>query len=336
MTVLLQKASDDLMPPSSLTKMMTAYLVFKALAQNRLRLDQTLMVSEKAWRMQGSKMFVPLGQQIGVEDLIRGMLIQSGNDACIVLAEGLAGSEEHFVVLMNQEAHRMGLSHTEFRNSTGWPDPDHHMSAHDVAMLALHLIQDYPQYYHYFSEKDYKFNSIDQGNRNVLVDKGLADGLKTGHTDAGGFGLCASSERNGRRIIEVLNGLPSSRARAEEGERLLNWAFTNFEDVRLFSKGETVQPVPVWLGTEPLIALVAPADVVLTMPLNWRSQARIHVDFQSPLEAPVEAGQVVGQLIVSGTGLQESRTSLLAATNVRRLTLPGRAIAVLAHAIGGG
>ena len=167
--VLLQKAADELMPPSSLTKMMTAYLVFSALSQGRLRADQTLPVSEKAWRMQGSKMFVPLGQQVSVEDLIRGMLIQSGNDACIVLAEGIAGSEEQFVVLMNKEAQTLGLTHTQFRNATGWPDPDHHMSARDVAMLALHIIRDFPQYYHYFSEKDYKYNNIAQGNRNVLM-----------------------------------------------------------------------------------------------------------------------------------------------------------------------
>ena len=335
-TVLLQKAADELMPPSSLTKMMTAYLVFKALSQGRLRTDQTLAVSERAWRMQGSKMFVPLGQQVSVEDLIRGMLIQSGNDACIVLAEGIAGSEEQFVVLMNKEAQTLGLTRTQFRNATGWPDPDHHMSARDVAMLALHLIRDYPQYYHYFSEKDYKFNNIDQGNRNVLVDKGLADGLKTGHTDAGGFGLCASSERDGRRIIEVLNGLPSSRARAEEGERLLSWAFANFEDVRLFAGNEIVQSIPVWLGTQPTVAVMSPRDIVLTMPHGWQARTKVRVDFASPVSAPITAGQIVAQLVVSGSGLADLRTPLVASASVPRLGLPNRAIAVLEHAVGGG
>ena len=335
-TVLLQKAADEPMPPSSLTKMMTAYIVFSALAENRLQPGQTLAVSEKAWRMQGSKMFVPLGQQVAVEDLIRGMLIQSGNDACIVLAEGIAGSEEQFVVLMNKQAQRLGLTHTQYRNTTGWPDPDHHMSARDVAMLALHLIEDYPQYYHYFSEKDYKFNNIAQGNRNVLVDKGLADGLKTGHTDAGGFGLCASSKRDGRRVIEVLNGLPSSRARAEEGERLLNWAFTNFEDVKLFSKNEIVQSVPIWLGAQPTVAVAAPYDIVLTMPHDWRSHVRIAVDFSSPLQAPVAAGQSVARLTVSGSRLVDVQVPLLATASVPRLALPNRAIAVLEHSVGGG
>lgn len=335
-TVLLEKAADELMPPSSLTKMMTAYLVFTALSQNRLKPDQTLAVSEKAWRMQGSKMFVPLGQQVSVEDLIRGMLIQSGNDACIVLAEGLAGSEEQFVVLMNKQAAQLGLTHSQFRNATGWPDPDHHMSIRDVAMLAFHLIRDYPQYYHYFSEKDYKYNNIAQGNRNILVDKGLADGLKTGHTDAGGFGLCASSERDGRRIIEALNGMPSSRTRAEEGERLLSWAFANFEDVRLFAKGEAVQSVPVWMGTQRTVAVASSIDIVLTMPHGWRSRAKIRVDFQSPVQAPVAAGQTVAQLVVSGTGLSDLQVPLVAAVAVPRLALPDRAVAVLEHAIGGG
>ena len=335
-TVLLQKEADEPMPPSSLTKMMTAYLVFSALSENRLQPGQTLMVSEKAWRMQGSKMFVPLGQQVAVEDLIRGMLIQSGNDACIVLAEGIAGSEEQFVMLMNKQAQRLGLTHTHYQNTTGWPDPDHHMSARDVAMLALHLIKDYPQYYHYFSEKDYKYNNIAQGNRNVLVDKGLADGLKTGHTDAGGFGLCASAKRDGRRLIEVLNGLPSSRARAEEGERLLNWAFANFEDVKLFSKNEIVQSIPIWLGAQPMVAVAAPCDIVLTMPHDWRSHVRIAVDFRSPVQAPVAAGQIVAQLTVSGSRLADVQVPLLATANVPRLALPNRAIAVLEHSVGGG
>ena len=335
-SVLLQKAADEQMPPSSLTKMMTAYLVFQALAEQHLKLDQALPVSERAWRMQGSKMFVPLGGQISVEDLIRGMLIQSGNDACIVLAEGIAGSEDQFVVRMNEAAHRMGLTNTQFRNATGWPDPDHHMSARDIATLARHIIQDFPQYYHYFSEKDYKFNNIAQGNRNVLVDRGLADGLKTGHTDAGGFGLCASSERDGRRIIMVLNGLPSSHARAEEGARLLGWAFANFEDVKLFTKYETIQSVPVWLGRQPVVPAVTREDVVLTLPHGWRSHVKIRVDYASPLPAPVAAGAQVAQLTLSGAGPVDLTYPLVAAVAVPRLSLPNRAIAVIEHSIGGG
>lgn len=333
--VLLQKAADERMPPSSLTKMMTAYIVFGLLKQGRLRLDQMLPVSEKAWRMQGSKMFVPLGSQIPVSDLIRGMLIQSGNDACIVLAEGVSGSEEQFVSKMNAAAKTIGLTNSQFRNVTGWPDPDHYMSAHDVATLAQHIIADYPEYYHFFSEKDYKFNNINQGNRNVLVDKGLADGLKTGHTDAGGFGLCASSDRAGHRIIMVVNGLPSSQARASEGERLLSWAFSNFELVKLLSFNETLQTAPTWLGVRPTVVLSAGSDLTVTVPHGWQNRIKVALDYQSPIPTPVAAGQTVGQVTVTGASLGDLQIPLIAGESVARKSLPGRAIAVLEHFVGG-
>ena len=333
---LLSKAADELMPPSSLTKMMTAYIVFSELKKGHLRLDQTLPVSEKAWRMQGSKMFVPLGQQVSVEDLVRGMLVQSGNDACIVLAEGIAGSEDQFVVLMNQEAQRLGLAQTHFQNATGWPDPDHHMSARDVGLLAMDLIRNFPDDYHFFSEKSFTYNRITQPNRNVPVVQGLADGLKTGHTEAGGFGICVSSERSGRRVIVVLNGLPSSRARVEESERLLGWAFANFDDVRLLAAHQVVQSVPVWLGARPSVGAAIDQDIVLTVPNGWRSRAKVVVDFASPVTAPVRAGQVIGTLVVSGTGFADLRAPLVAADTVARLGLAARAVAVLKSAVGGG
>ena len=334
--VLLQKAADERMPPSSLTKMMTAYVVFSMLRSGRLRLDQMLPVSEKAWRMQGSKMFVPLGGQIAVSDLIRGMLIQSGNDACIVLAEGISGSEDQFVALMNAEAKAMGLTNSNFRNVTGWPAADHYMSARDVAALAHHLIADFPEYYHFFSEKDYKFNNINQGNRNVLVDKGLADGLKTGHTDAGGFGLCASSDHGNNRVIMVVNGLPSSQARAAEGERLLGWAFANFENVRLLTRGEVLGDGRVWLGQQPTVALSAGSDLLVTVPHGWENKVRVSLDYDAPITAPVAAGRQVGQVTVTGAAVDEIRIPLLANAPVARKSLPDRAVAVLAHLVGAG
>ncbi len=333
--VLLQKAADERMPPSSLTKLMTAYLVFGMLKSGRLHLDQVLPVSEKAWRMQGSKMFVPLGAQVSVADLIRGMLIQSGNDACIVLAEGVSGSEEQFVAQMNATAKTLGMTNTQFRNATGWPDPDHLMSARDIATLARHLIADFPDDYHFFSEKDYKFNNINQGNRNVLVDKGLADGLKTGHTDAGGFGLCVSSERNGNRIIEVINGLPSSQARASEGERLLSWAFVNFENVHLLTRDQPLGTAPVWLGTVPGVAVCAPADLLVTVPHGWQNRVKVALDYQAPIPAPVRRGQQVGQITISGASVADIQVPLVAAAAVERKSLPARAVAVLDHFVGG-
>ena len=212
---LLDKDADVQQPPSSMTKLMTAYIVYGMLKIGRLKLDQELPVSDKAWRMQGSKMFVPQGGSVKVEDLIRGMIIQSGNDACIVLAEAIAGSEDQFVDQMNAHAKDLGMTNTHYANCTGWPDATQHMSMRDIATLTAHIIHDYPEYYHYDKETSFKYNGINQENRNSLVVKGLADGLKTGHTDAGGYGLVGSADRGGRRVILVVNGLTSMHARAK-------------------------------------------------------------------------------------------------------------------------
>jgi len=333
---LMDKDADVQMTPSSMTKIMTAYIVYGMLKAGRLKLDQTLPVSEKAWRMGGSKMFVPLGAQVGVEDLIRGMIVQSGNDACIVLAEGIAGSEEQFAELMNQKARELGLTNSHFLNATGWPEAGHVMSARDIATLARRLIQDFPEYYKYDSEKTFKYNNIEQGNRNPLVWKGLADGLKTGHTEDGGYGLVASAVRNGRRIIMVLNGMSTMRERAEESERLLEWSFREFEDVTLFTAGDTVEQAPVWLGTSATVPLVGGRDLVVTLPRGWRSKTTVTVDYESPIRAPVVRGTPVAKLRVAGAGVPDSSIPLLAGADVPRLGLPGRAMAVLTHMVTGG
>ena len=332
---LLDKEADVAMTPSSMTKLMTAYLVYERLKTGRLSLGQELSVSEKAWRMGGSKMFVQLNAMVRVEDLIRGMIIQSGNDACIVLAEGIAGSEEGFVELMNAKGREFGLQKTNFRNCTGWPDPDHRMSVRDIAIVARRLITDFPEYYKYDSERSFKYNNIDQMNRNPLVQKGTADGLKTGHTEDGGYGLVASSLRGGRRIIEVLNGMPSMRARGEEGERLLDWAFASFENVNLFTAGDVVEQAPVWLGAARTVPLVGGRDVVVTMPRGWRDKAKIAVDYDTPIQAPVARGSKIGSLTVRGEGVPSIDVPLLAGADVPRLGLPGRALAVVAHYLTG-
>ena len=332
---LLDKDADVAMTPSSMTKLMTAYIVYGLLKSGRLKLDQELPVSEKAWRMGGSKMFVQLGSQVKVEDLIRGMIVQSGNDACIVLAEGIAGSEEQFAELMNAKAKELGLTKSNFSNPTGWPAVGHQMSARDIATLARRLIQDFPEYYRYDAEKSFKYNNIDQENRNPLVQKGLADGLKTGHTEEAGYGLVASSIRGGRRIILVLNGLTSMHARGEESERLLEWAFREFEDVTLFTAGDVVEQAPVWLGAEPTVPLVGGRDLAVTMPRNWRSKAKITLAYESPVRAPVVRGSTLGKLTVSGEGVPDMEVPLLAGADVARLGLPGRAMAVMSHYITG-
>jgi D-alanyl-D-alanine carboxypeptidase (penicillin-binding protein 5/6) len=332
---LLDKAADVEMPPSSMTKLMTAYIVYSKLKAGTLRLDQTLPVSEKAWRTQGSKMFVEIGGQIKVEDLIRGMIIQSGNDACIVLAEGIAGTEEQFVDLMNAEAKTLGLTHRYFRNCTGWPDPAHHMSVRDIATLAKRIILDFPEYYHFDSEKTFTYHGIVQYNRNPLVQRGLADGLKTGHTDAGGYGVVASADHGGRRVIVVLNGMPSAKIRVEESIRMMSWAFANFENVQLFAADQVVENAPVYLGARPSVPLVGGQDLVLTMPRAWRAHARVAIAYDGPIPAPIERGQVVGKLTVTGQGVPNAEIPLLAGEDVRRLGVAGRAVAVLAHYVTG-
>jgi D-alanyl-D-alanine carboxypeptidase (penicillin-binding protein 5/6) len=333
---LLEKNADVPMPPSSMTKLMTIYLVYERLKQGKMKLDDALLVSDRAWKMGGSKMFVQVGAQVAVEDLIRGVIVQSGNDACIVLAEAIAGSEEQFADLMNQKAKELGLTNSNFKNSTGWPDPDQHMSCRDIAMLALRIISDFPEYYHYDAEKTFKYNNIEQGNRNPMVQKGTADGLKTGHTEAGGYGLVVSSKRGDRRVIAVLNGLEAMHQRAEESERLVDWSFANFEDVTLFTAGDVVERVRVWLGTSPTVPLVGGRDLVVTMPRNWRRNASVKVTYDAPIHAPVAKGTTLGKLTVVGQGVPAMDVPLLAGDDVPKLSLPGRAIAVVSHYVTGG
>jgi D-alanyl-D-alanine carboxypeptidase (penicillin-binding protein 5/6) len=333
---LLDKQADEEMPPSSMTKLMTIYLVYERLKQGRMKLEDELPVSEKAWRMGGSKMFVQVGNTVTVEDLVRGLIVDSGNDACIVLAEAIAGSEEQFVDLMNAKAAQFAMTHTHYMNCTGWPDPDQHISCRDIATLAGHIIRDFPEYYHYDAEKTFKYNGIEQGNRNTMVQKGTADGLKTGHTDAGGYGLAASTLRNDRRVIMVLNGMSSMRERMEESERLMDWAFANFEDVMLFAAGAVVENVPVWLGTAPTVPLVSGRDLVVTMPRNWRHNASVKVSYDSPIKAPVAKGDTLGRLVLGGKGVPTMDAPLTAGADVPKLSLPSRAIAVLSHYVTGG
>jgi len=332
---LMEKQADEEMPPSSMTKLMTVYLVYERLKQGRLKLEDELPVTEKAWRMQGSKMFVQIGSTVKVEDLIRGVIVQSGNDAAIVLAEAIGGSEEGFAELMNKKAQDLGLTHSFFKNCTGWPDPEQHMSCRDIAVLAGRIIRDFPDYYHYDAEKSYRYNGIEQGNRNPMVQRGTADGLKTGHTEAGGYGLVVSARRNDRRVILVLNGLTSMHERAAESERLADWLFFNFEDVTLFTAGDVVDRVPVWLGTARSVPLVAGRDVVVTLPRNWRQKASVKVRYAAPLQAPVGKGDTVGELMVTGEGVPTMDVPLLAADDVPRLGLPGRAIAVMSKYVTG-
>ena len=249
--VLFEKNADQPMPPASMSKIMTAHVVFTKLRDGKLKLDDTLPVSENAWRKggcvsDGSTMCLKLGERAKVADLIRGVIVQSGNDACIVLAEGISGSEEAFVAEMNKQAKEIGLQHSVFRNSTGLPDPEHRMTARDLTILAENLITEFPEYYEIYSEKSFTYNGIKQGNRNPLLYKNIgADGLKTGHTKEAGYGLTASAKQGDRRLILVVTGLPSMQARAEESERLMDYGFRSFENVTLVRAGEVVDSADV-------------------------------------------------------------------------------------------
>ena len=334
--VLLDKRADEQMPPSSMTKLMTMYLVYERLKKGQMKLTDTLTVSAKAAAIGGSRMFIEVGKQVMVEDLIRGVIVQSGNDAAVLLAEAVGGTEERFAETMNAKARELGLTRSVFRNATGWPDPEQFMSVRDIATLARRIILDFPEYYKYDSEKSFKYNNIDQPNRHPMVQAGTADGLKTGHTDAGGFGLAASAQRDGRRMIVVLNGMKSMHERAVESDRMMNWAFANFENVTLFSANEVIDNVPVWLGTDKTVPMVGGRDLVVTLPKSWRQTASINVRFDAPLKAPVTRGQTVGTLTLRGQGVPSMDVPLLAGVDVPRLNLPMRGLAVVSRYISGG
>ena len=341
-TVLLDKNSDELMPPSSMSKMMTAHMLFEKLQKGEVKLTDEFPVSERAWRMQGSKMFVPLNGRVKVEDLIRGIVIQSGNDACIVVAEALAGSEEAFAEQMTKRARELGLSKSVFKNASGWPNPEHVSTARELALLAKHTMETFPEYYKYYSELNFTFNGIKQGNRNPLLYKQLgADGLKTGHTEAGGYGLTASVKRGDRRIIMVVNGimLPSSpaglKARAQETEGLIEWAFREFENYNLFKSGDAVQTAGVWLGDAKSVPLVAGDDLVVTLPRKARQGMKVTAVYQEPIPAPIQKGQKVGKLVITAPGVETKELPLIAADSVNQLGPAGRITAAVSYLIFG-
>jgi len=333
-TVLLEKAANEPMPPASMSKMMTVYMVFERLKDGSLKLDETLPVSEKAWKKGGSKMFVEVGTRVSIEDLLRGIIVQSGNDACIVIAEGLAGSEEAFAQRMTERAREIGLENSTFVNATGWPDTGHVMSARDLAVLADHLQRDFPEQYKLFSEQEFTYHDITQRNRNPLLGRmpGV-DGLKTGHTEASGYGLTAAAEREGRRLILVVNGLASERERARESERLLEWGFRNFEAYDLIRKDETVEHADVWLGAAATVPLVLKEDLAVTLDRSARSEMKVTVSFEGPVPAPIREGEQVGVLRVEVPGSATIERPLFAGADVERLGIVGRLGAAIGHLV---
>jgi D-alanyl-D-alanine carboxypeptidase (penicillin-binding protein 5/6) len=299
--VLASQAPDERLEPASLTKLMTAYLTFAALKQGAIRTEQTVPVSEKAWKAQGSRMFIQVNTQVSIEDLIKGMIVQSGNDACVALSEAIAGSEENFALMMNREAQRLGMKATSFRNSTGLPDAQHFTTARDLATLTTALIRDFPEdYAKYYSIKEFRYNKINQPNRNRLLwlDP-TVDGVKTGHTDAAGYCLISSAKRGPRRLLSVLLGASSDAVRAQESLKLLNYGFQFYDAVQLYAKDQAVSSLKVWKGSEKTVKAGFASDFILAVPKGLAPRVKAELLSRQPLVAPVSAGQVVGTLKVS-------------------------------------
>ena len=293
--------ADERIEPASLTKLMTAYLTFAAIKQGTIKLDQAVPVSDRAWRAQGSRMFIKVNTQVPVEDLIKGMIIQSGNDACVALAEAIAGSEDNFAQMMNREAQRLGMKNSQFRNAAGMPDAQHYTTVRDLATLADALIRDFPaEYAKYYSMKEFRYNNITQPNRNRLLwlDP-TVDGVKTGHTDAAGYCLISSAKRGDRRLLSVVVGTKSDAVRTQESLKLLNYGFQFYDGVRLYAKDQAVSNLKVWKGTASTVKAGFQNDFVISVPKGFAPRLKTELLSQQPLMAPVAAGQVVGTLKVS-------------------------------------
>ena len=330
--VLLFKDAEQPMPPSSMSKMMTIYIIFEELASGRLKLDSRFRVSERARAMGGSRMFLELGSEVSVEDLIKGIIILSGNDACVVIAEGLAGSEDSFAERMTRRARELGMTKTVFKNASGWPAEGQYSTARDLAVLAWRTIDDYPKYYHYYSETNWTYNNIKQENRNRLlkITPGT-DGLKTGHTEEGGYGQTTSAVRDGRRLILVVNGLGSMAERAQETARLMEWGFRESTNTTIFRAGDTVVEAPVWLGAQDKVPLVVGKPVLVTMPAGQAASPRVVARYDGPLPAPLVKGTKVGSAAVTLPDGRVIEYPLEVGADVARMGVFGRVTTMIRH-----
>ena len=336
---LFTKNHQEMIAPASMSKLMTVYVLLSKLKDGEISLDDKFTVSENAWRKGGaasggSTMFLKIGQEVRVEDLLKGILIQSGNDACIVVAENLAGSEAEFAAMMNETAEKIGLHNAHFENATGLPHPEHKISVEDLALLARRIIGEFPEFYHLFSTKEFTFNGIRQGNRNPLLYslKG-ADGLKT--TSEAGFCLTGSAVRNNRRLIEVMAGLESNKQRSEETESLMTWGFANFDNYKFFNENQIMAEVPVWYGTVKTVDAVVPEKVVRTIKKSGKSKYGAKIIYDQPLKAPVLKGDKIGELFITYEDETVDKIPLVAKDNVAKIGPFSRFLANLKYFVFG-
>ena len=298
--ILLEKNSTEKTYPSSMTKMMTALVAFEKIKDGSLSLDQEFLISKKAWKMGGSKMFIEVDKRVSVYDLLLGVVVQSGNDASIAIAEGISGSEEIFAIEMNNLGKKIGLTGSNFTNSSGWPDDNHYTTAEDLAKVAQYTIENHYELYQMYKISDFTYNGIKQDNRNpLLYTFEGADGFKTGYTEAAGYGLVGSAERGDRRLIVVLNGLESSKSRAQESLRLMDWGFNNFQLVDFYKKNEVIQEVDTWLGKEDKVDLVALENISVSIPKAQLSSAKVTVLVEEPIATPIKVGDQIAKLQIS-------------------------------------
>jgi len=295
-TILFEKNADIKQGPASMSKLMLIYMVFERIQNRTLSMEQEFLVSKKAWKFGGSKMFVNVGDMVSVEDLLKGVIVQSGNDACVVLAEGMSGSEKNMVDEMNEKSRELGLTNSNFENVTGWPHEDHYMSLKDIAILSRLIITKFPEYYYMFSLNEFTYNDIKQFNRNKLISIDGYDGLKTGRTSQSGYGIATSALRNDRRVVSVVNGLNSDKERINETKKLVNWSFRGFVNYNLYKEEEPIQFAKVWLGKESFVPLVLNEDLTVTIKKKNLDKFKINLIYETPIVSPIKKGDKLAEL----------------------------------------
>ncbi len=336
-SILFEKDADKKVFPASMSKLMTLYILFEAISAGTVKLDETFFVSKKAWKKGGSKMFLEPESQVKVEELLKGIIVQSGNDACIVVAEALSGNEESFAELMNLKATQLGLKNSNFTNSTGWPDKDHYMTPYDLAILSKKIISDFPEFFHLFKEKKYNYNSIEQNNRNpLLFSYNISDGLKTGYTEESGFSLAATAKKDSKRLILILSGMNSARERKKEAIKLFEWAFREHTNISLFSNQDVVIESDVWLGKNAVVELFSKENIIFTVRKRDLKKYEAKVIYSSPIPAPIIKGQQYAKLKITNTIGGEIEYPLFAKEGIEKAGVFKKITSALSFLIFGG